>query len=207
MHLLFLQLIYNQLGTSTTSRRSISANLCTEDSTCELNISASLTSKRVDGLLPDTEYRISLRGYNSGGFGRLSAPILVRTMEDVPEAVATLTLTPYAKFVKVEWTEPNQPNGIITKYRISIDKQLNFKPIILNANTKKYIFDRLSPKTEYIVTVQPSTSKGYGKKRADSVETLSPQGKVTYRLAYVICFARFSKINKKILVKEIVNCT
>lgn len=168
---------------------------------------ASLTSKRVDGLLPDTEYRISLRGYNSGGFGRLSAPILVRTMEDVPEAVATLTLTPYAKFVKVEWTEPNQPNGIITKYRISIDKQLNFKPIILNANTKKYIFDRLSPKTEFIVTVQPSTSKGYGKKRADSVETLSPQGKVTYRLAYVICFARFSKINKKILVKEIVNCT
>ncbi|KAG7177303.1 sidekick-1-like 1, partial [Homarus americanus] len=64
--------------------------------------------------------------------------------------------------IKVSWSPPENPNGIITKYNVSWTWEGNKDHDITNDTTTSYTITDLTPCTNYSVTVTAATSKGYG---------------------------------------------
>ncbi|EDO41880.1 predicted protein [Nematostella vectensis] len=78
------------------------------------------TSYLVTGLLPYTQYQFAVAANNSVGLGALSSPILVTTREEIPDAPKYVTaevVQPESATIKITWSQPKHPNGVITGYK------------------------------------------------------------------------------------------
>ena len=168
------------MSQSSKSRRSISANECDEKNPCQVDISGGKNNVQLDGLKPYTRYRVAIHGYNSGGPGPESS-IAVSTDHGKPGRMDNVTSTPYAKFIKLEWTEPSRPNGLITGYNVSIDKDAQPRYAVLDGAARNYVFAGLMPNKNYVMYIQAKTKAGFGVRRRVTDTTKSLQGR------YSIC--------------------
>uniref|UniRef100_A0A8B9F884 Phosphatidylinositol phosphatase PTPRQ n=1 Tax=Amazona collaria TaxID=241587 RepID=A0A8B9F884_9PSIT len=72
-------------------------------------------------LVPFTTYDVHIGAETSAGVGP-KANLTVFTPADVPGAVSDLHLADVgATYIKIVWRKPQQPNGIITQYRVKVD--------------------------------------------------------------------------------------
>ena len=72
------------------------------------------------GLAPYTIYSYAIRATNNAGITE-SLPTLARTLEDIPIGVLTPTFSNVqARTVQSTWSVPTQPNGVITRYELSV---------------------------------------------------------------------------------------
>jgi hypothetical protein len=92
-----------------------------------------------------------------------------------------VTSTPYAKFIKLEWTEPSRPNGLITGYNVSIDKDAQPRYAVVDGAARNYVFAGLMPEKDYVMYIQAKTKAGFGVRRRVTDTTKSLQGR------YSIC--------------------
>ncbi|XP_028417506.1 fibronectin type III domain-containing protein-like [Dendronephthya gigantea] len=155
------------------SRRSISANDCDRKSPCVRNVIGGNTKiTRLDGLLPYTNYRISIYGYNSGGRGP-EASTSYKTDPDLP-GIPEVEVEAFARFVEVFWKKPKQPNGEITGYEVEIDKDADPKVVTLGPTSMEHTFGGLEPNKSYVVSVRAKTAAGFGLKKRYHVQTKLP---------------------------------
>ncbi|KAM9028993.1 phosphatidylinositol phosphatase PTPRQ isoform 2-T2 [Ara ararauna] len=98
-------------------------------------------------LVPFTAYDVSIGAETSAGVGP-KTNLTVFTPADVPGAVSDLHLADVeATYVKIVWRKPQQPNGIITQYRVKVDMQeteVTLENTILEGKNK-YLVDSLEP--------------------------------------------------------------
>ena len=151
--------------------------MCDVKNPCVEDVSAGSTSIRLDGLFPYTKYKITVRGYNSGGVGPKST-ISVSTKQGLPEPPQDVKLVGYAKYIKLVWKEPARPNGVITAYNVTIhrdaDPKWHFSDIV-GRNVRKYVFGGLEPEKDYVVSIQAKTIY-LGEKSVYVVATKTLQG-------------------------------
>ncbi|KAM9316854.1 usherin [Gastrophryne carolinensis] len=117
----------------------------------------------VEDLIPGTPYTIKLQACQNGSCG-VSHAVNLTTMEAEPEDLDSPQLTAAGpKAVRITWSEPRKPNGIITSYNIHrrlAGQQDNMTLFVWSGGALEYtdISDELLPYTsyEYCVTAQNS---------------------------------------------------
>uniref|UniRef100_A0A8D2MUT7 Phosphatidylinositol phosphatase PTPRQ n=1 Tax=Zonotrichia albicollis TaxID=44394 RepID=A0A8D2MUT7_ZONAL len=93
-------------------------------------------------LVPFTTYDVYVSAETSAGVGP-KTNLTVFTPADVPGAVSDLQLAEVeATYIKITWRKPQQPNGIITQYRVKVHVQATLATL---ENT--YLIDSLEPYT------------------------------------------------------------
>ncbi|KAM7056127.1 phosphatidylinositol phosphatase PTPRQ [Acridotheres tristis] len=98
-------------------------------------------------LVPFTTYDVYVGAETSAGLGPRTN-LTVFTPADVPGAVSDLRLAEVeATYIKIIWRKPQQPNGIITQYRVKVHVQ---ETLVTLENTilgdkNKYLIDSLEP--------------------------------------------------------------
>ncbi|XP_053325192.1 neural cell adhesion molecule L1-like protein isoform X2 [Spea bombifrons] len=71
----------------------------------------------IPGLIPFTEYKVSVAAFNARGDGPASSPVTFRTPEGVPEQPHFLRImSPDSNFFTLSWGPPRNVNGILTAY-------------------------------------------------------------------------------------------
>ncbi|GCB61699.1 hypothetical protein scyTo_0009388, partial [Scyliorhinus torazame] len=146
------------------------------------DIPPTTTQMRLESLAKWTEYQVSVVAHTMVGPGPESAPIFVRTDEDVPSApprkVEVEALNSTA--LKVIWRSPvpNKQHGQIRGYQVHyvevVDGEARGQPLIKDImladaqwetdDTAEYemIISGLQPETMYSITVAAYTTKGDG---------------------------------------------
>uniref|UniRef100_A0A8C2SRE2 Phosphatidylinositol phosphatase PTPRQ n=1 Tax=Coturnix japonica TaxID=93934 RepID=A0A8C2SRE2_COTJA len=98
-------------------------------------------------LVPFTMYDVYVGAETSAGVGP-KTNLTVFTPADVPGAVSDLHLVEVeATYIKIVWRKPQQPNGIITQYRVKVhvqEEEVTLENIILTGKNK-YLIDSLEP--------------------------------------------------------------
>ncbi|XP_021240934.1 phosphatidylinositol phosphatase PTPRQ isoform X5 [Numida meleagris] len=98
-------------------------------------------------LVPFTMYDVYVGAETSAGVGP-KTNLTVFTPADVPGAVSDLHLVEVeATYIKIVWRKPQQPNGIITQYRVKVhvqEKEVTLENIILSGKNK-YLINSLEP--------------------------------------------------------------
>ncbi|XP_061225344.1 phosphatidylinositol phosphatase PTPRQ [Neopsephotus bourkii] len=98
-------------------------------------------------LVPFTTYDVYVGAETSAGVGP-KANLTVFTPAGVPGAVSDLHLAEVeATYIKIVWRKPQEPNGIITQYRVKVDMQeteVTLENTILEGKNK-YLVDSLEP--------------------------------------------------------------
>ncbi|CAF1181603.1 unnamed protein product, partial [Didymodactylos carnosus] len=129
-----------------------------------------------------TNYSICINSATKIGEGPLSAPVYIKTLEDIPDQVENLTFSNvYDTSLVVSWQPPLEPNGRLIGYEIkcrpmngsnNIDEEN--KNLNIDANVTMYKLNGLSATTWYTISVRAKTSKGYGLKRSASIQSGFP---------------------------------
>ncbi|XP_077174421.1 immunoglobulin superfamily DCC subclass member 4 isoform X2 [Paroedura picta] len=125
------------------------------------------TEYQVKDLEPDTNYVFYVVAYSQLGGSRKSAPIIVRTLEDVPGAAPQVSLSSTTPTdIKVTWLQvpPELSSGKITKYKIDyapLSEDL-ISSTEVGANETQFTLYGLHPNKVYKVRIAASTSMGYG---------------------------------------------
>ncbi|XP_071622442.1 phosphatidylinositol phosphatase PTPRQ [Heliangelus exortis] len=100
-----------------------------------------------NNLVPFTTYDIYVSAETSAGAGP-KANLTVFTPADVPGAVLDLHVAEVeATYVKIVWRKPQQPNGIITQYRVKVhvqETEVTLENTIFKGENK-YLIDSLDP--------------------------------------------------------------
>uniref|UniRef100_A0A672TXY3 Phosphatidylinositol phosphatase PTPRQ n=1 Tax=Strigops habroptila TaxID=2489341 RepID=A0A672TXY3_STRHB len=94
-------------------------------------------------LAPFTTYNVYIGAETSAGVGP-KANFTVFTPADVPGAVSDLHLAEVeATYIKIVWRKPQQPNGIITQYRVKVhvqETEVTLENTILEGKNKVFQF-------------------------------------------------------------------
>ncbi|KYO47826.1 phosphatidylinositol phosphatase PTPRQ isoform D [Alligator mississippiensis] len=100
-----------------------------------------------NNLIPFTTYDVYVGAETSAGVGP-KANLTIFTPAGVPSAVSDLQLVEVeATLIKIVWRKPQQPNGIITQYRVTVIVQNTGEPLentILTGKIK-YLIDSMDP--------------------------------------------------------------
>ncbi|XP_056624652.1 usherin [Triplophysa dalaica] len=139
-----------------------------------------------DSLLPFREYEYRVSAQNSKGSAS-SSWAFARTLEAEPEGMDGPTARPSSAYsILLSWTEPNVPNGVISKYRLvyqKIPKDPTFNSTTITALTvtgsfyQAHIFG-LEPYTTYNVRVEAFNGVGQVSSPWVTIQTFeaSPSG-------------------------------
>lgn len=133
------------------------------------------------GLQPFTSYTYALEACTAGGCTNSSSASAL-TLEDKPAAVDSPTaVTVSPSFIRVQWTAPIQPNGIIVEYRLYQDSASH--PAFTGLGTN-YNATGLSPYTTYSFAVEACTGVGCTRSSSSATRTLeaAPEGVKAPRL-------------------------
>ena len=105
-------------------------------------------------LRPAMSYTYFIRAYTSIGVSDASQGTVIMTSPDAPELLAPPTLTPLTSTsFKAEWSAPQIPNGMITRYDLIIDNKVNFTGLQF-----EYTVSLLTPFTQYSVVIRACTT-------------------------------------------------
>uniref|UniRef100_A0A8C6PP85 protein-tyrosine-phosphatase n=1 Tax=Nothobranchius furzeri TaxID=105023 RepID=A0A8C6PP85_NOTFU len=122
------------------------------------------------GLRPFVTVRLRLVLANPEG-SKESEEIVKQTEEDVPGLVPMESLqnTPYEEKIFMQWKAPNETNGAITLYEVSLisldpsaDLTTQKGRVFKLQNETHHLFVGLYPGTNYFFTLKASTNKGFG---------------------------------------------
>lgn len=151
-----------------------------------INISKSEESYVLKGLKPYTDYVLNLFAITPKGMGQQFAVLKFSTPQSVPGPVETLKyshLLLEQASIRLEWHASPITNGILKDYLIKykLIKQGDCENILspdlqgnktVPASKTESVLKGLLPYSKYIITVQGSTSAGYGMEKSIIVETL-----------------------------------
>ncbi|KAK7506394.1 hypothetical protein BaRGS_00002506 [Batillaria attramentaria] len=134
------------------------------------------TNVTLAGLLKYVVYEIQILAYTRMGDGILSTKGIVRTDEDVPgpPIIIYFPNVTYTSAVVV-WNPPQEPNGIITGYKVAYRKESSSTPgpeVELGPNIREYMVDRLERETIYLFFVTAKTQLGWGETASVKVLTM-----------------------------------
>lgn len=133
----------------------------------------------IDGLLPYTEYHLTVECYTNAGDGPPSEDnVVVKTKQDLPEAVPILEFADVLdKSLRVLWKAPNRINGELDHYTLEYSEASSSdKKILKNypaSATEARIVD-LVPQTSYNFKIFPHTNVGQGPGKANNITTSVP---------------------------------
>uniref|UniRef100_W5NGL3 Usherin n=1 Tax=Lepisosteus oculatus TaxID=7918 RepID=W5NGL3_LEPOC len=106
-------------------------------------------------LFPGTWYYFQLAACTGGGC-RLSSPSMARTEESTPENVPAPSVQSFSSdSFNISWTEPKQPNGIITSYGLYMNGVL-----VQNSTSLHFSVSALQTWSLHSFRVQACTAKG-----------------------------------------------
>ncbi|MDE0706075.1 MAG: SUMF1/EgtB/PvdO family nonheme iron enzyme [Rhodospirillaceae bacterium] len=123
------------------------------------------TTKRIEGLTPDTAYQVRLRASNSEGAGDWSPAATGWTdaATDVPHAPSTPMLTAGETWLEATWTAPADNGSAITGYDVRYrETGGNWQDANHTGTGTAKRIEGLSPDTAYQVRVRASNSEGAG---------------------------------------------
>lgn len=131
----------------------------------------------INGLQKYSRYSISVTGFTHKGAGPESEACKIRTLEDVPDEVNSLSFQDVTdRSLVVVWTPPTKTNGILTGYQLTYRKKnssseeaKNVKNLRANELTCKV--ENLLPTTVYTISVAAATSVGVGPKRSAEIKS------------------------------------
>ncbi|KAI6240848.1 hypothetical protein M3Y99_00392200 [Aphelenchoides fujianensis] len=156
------------------------------------NTTDKATTNRVslDQLLPFTQYRARVRGFNAQGDGPFSEWVTFQTLPAAPGPPTDLREEQsQALALEISFRAPEPPNGIIDTYRIRHTPvgEHNYKEVRVpayelqcsNANNRDrlcYRIPNLEPEAEYEITVAAHTERGdWGEYSEPLVTKTTPQ--------------------------------
>uniref|UniRef100_A0A8C8FP89 protein-tyrosine-phosphatase n=1 Tax=Oncorhynchus tshawytscha TaxID=74940 RepID=A0A8C8FP89_ONCTS len=119
------------------------------------------------GLRPFVTVRLRLVLANPEG-SKESEEIVKQTEEDVPGSVPleSIQTGPYEEKIFMQWKAPNETNGVITLYEVSLidsaDLTTQRGRVFKLRNETQHLFVGLYPGTTYFFTLKASTNKGFG---------------------------------------------
>ncbi|XP_066293639.1 uncharacterized protein [Branchiostoma lanceolatum] len=112
----------------------------------------------VDGLQPYTQYTFRLQAATEGDGSPQSDPVIVRTEESIPgEPTGLRVINATTTQLKVCWSQPLRPNGVIKGYAVYQGKTQAESTQELSS-----IISGLQPQTTYDIHVCAITNKGKG---------------------------------------------
>ncbi|XP_078604221.1 uncharacterized protein LOC144877980 isoform X4 [Branchiostoma floridae x Branchiostoma japonicum] len=112
----------------------------------------------VDGLQPYTQYSFRLQAATEGDGSPQSDPVIVRTEESIPgEPTGLRVINATTTQLKVCWSQPLRPNGVIKGYAVYQGKTQTESTQELSS-----IISGLQPQTTYDIHVCAITNKGKG---------------------------------------------
>ncbi|KAL0272261.1 UNVERIFIED_CONTAM: hypothetical protein PYX00_005306 [Menopon gallinae] len=129
----------------------------------------------MSGLQKFTEYNVTVLCFTDPGDGKRSPPVFVKTKEDVPEEVSSLQFTDISdRSVKVQWTPPEQTNGILRGYTLMYmmkDKPETTKVLNFTSEVHSYNVEQLQATTHYKFDVSAFTSVGSGPAKVATIQS------------------------------------
>ena len=78
--------------------------------------------------------------------------------------------------MRIEWSEPREPNGVITGYRVTyglLSSVIKMSDDSVSASRRHYRVTALSPYQQYLFTVTAKTQSGWGDEASVVVYTTS----------------------------------
>lgn len=101
----------------------------------------------------------------------------------VPERPVNVMAWPEgAEAIGVSWKEPDEPNGLLTKYTVVYSTLAgSSSSLVVDGNTSSTVIAGLLPCTNYSVRVSASTAAGEGKESDPVFATTFPAGRFGMR--------------------------
>lgn len=149
------------------------------------------------GLEKYTEYNITVLCFTDPGDGIRSKAVHVKTREDVPGEVSSLQFDEVSdRAVKVIWSAPKAPNGILTGYQVKYhvkDDPASMKVVNLTAKDTSLKVTKLVATTRYLFEVSAFTKVGAGTPKTatmqSGVEPVLPQPPTQLALSNIEAFS------------------
>lgn len=152
----------------------------------------------LSGLHKYTDYNVTVLCFTDPGDGQRSAPVAVRTPEDVPDEVAAIHFEDVSdRAVTVHWQPPRSANGILTGYQVRyrITARPDATPIVhnLTATAASLRVTQLQATTKYTFEVAAWTAAGAGAARPatmqSGVEPVLPHAPTQLALSNIEAFS------------------
>ncbi|KAL7861387.1 hypothetical protein SRHO_G00128280 [Serrasalmus rhombeus] len=116
------------------------------------------SAERKTWLQPHTDYSFLLTACTAAGCGA-SQPSMGRTLQDAPAGVWAVPrhVLENSTAVELYWSEPLEPNGLLTRYRLLRDREMVFSG---GPEETSYTDAGLQPNTRYVYELEASTGGG-----------------------------------------------
>ncbi|XP_046841103.1 fibronectin type III domain-containing protein-like [Xenia sp. Carnegie-2017] len=154
-------------GSKTRVKRAVSSCVGEKNACVTFIKNVMTTQYRQGDLQPFKNYTMYLQAYNQIGPGPKSNHIKVSTKEGKPGVVHDVSVTSYGRYLHVQWKPPIEANGIIVGYQLRI----NSSSFTVGSRVLEYLFNKLQPKTEYVVFITAETNAGSGEAVSTSART------------------------------------
>ncbi|XP_026329233.1 protein sidekick isoform X2 [Hyposmocoma kahamanoa] len=129
----------------------------------------------IGGLEKFNEYNISVLCFTEPGDGPRSEFIRVTTKEDIPDEVSSLQFDDISdRAVRVSWSPPKKPNGILIGYKLSYEIKDNaetLKEEVLPPNITSVKVEHLQASTHYKFWLRALTAVGEGPPRSATIQS------------------------------------
>ncbi|RMX60520.1 hypothetical protein pdam_00001439 [Pocillopora damicornis] len=156
-------------------------------------IGGSNTQATITGLKPFSAYSAAVKAFNSGGEGPESPIINFETSESEPGPPSDVFIDAFGEVLLIRWTPPQEPNGIISGYRVGWAEYDVSSPesVVLSmeeveVTVRTILLKNKKSETSYVVEVQAKTSKGWGRAPAKPLKPTVKQipGKNAFNVTY-----------------------
>ncbi|XP_022101630.1 receptor-type tyrosine-protein phosphatase F-like isoform X2 [Acanthaster planci] len=141
-----------------------------------------VTMVSFDQLLPCTKYHFKVKAQTSVGGSGFTTALFDFTEEEVPNAVSNVSVTSDSNSILVTWKLPTDTNPCITGYLIThkLEGHLPCRENVVNSiefnttvgnSSSEHLIDRLSPASNYTVTISALTIYGGGEPVSRAIAT------------------------------------
>lgn len=138
-----------------------------------------LQTATIDGLLPYTDYYVSVKCFTNAGDGVANEELVsVRTKQDLPEAVPVIEFfNVLDETLRVVWRAPKRINGELSHYTVEYSETSSSDKKILKkypATITEARIAGLSPETSYTFKIYAHTDVGPGPGKTAQITTSVP---------------------------------
>ena len=91
---------------------------------------------------------------------------------------------PFAEYILVKWKPPEEPNGVITGYRVGSAKytgsqfqEVDVPVREVGANERRYLLSEQEELSSYVIKIEAKTAPGWGESVRKSTSTFKMSGK------------------------------